>query len=201
MNGLRTLFLALCLCLAGGAAQAQMSHYLGPQTPGQFDYYVLTLSWQPGYCADASNPNVQECSGTPQNFGLHGLWPQDKDGYPANCSNVMPTDQELQDYGSLFASPGLISHEWQKHGTCSGLEPAAYFELIKKILNSVIIPDAYTQAAGTNPDNDATIQQDFQSANPGWPAGAVLVDRYRDGDLEDVEICLDKTGAAQTCPQ
>jgi ribonuclease T2 len=201
MSWLRKLALALCFCLAGGAAQAQMSHNLGSQPPGQFDFYVLTLSWQPSYCADTHNPNAQECGGTPQGFGLHGLWPQDANGYPSYCSNIMPTGAELQDYGSLFASPGLISHEWQRHGTCSGLAPAAYFELIKKILSGVTIPDAYKQATGTSLDDDANIQQNFQAANPSWPAGAVLVDHYNDGDLEDVEICFDKSGMAQACPQ
>ena len=37
------------LCLAG-AAQAQGFGQRG-RTPGDFDFYVLALSWSPGFCA------------------------------------------------------------------------------------------------------------------------------------------------------
>ena len=48
--------------------------------PGQFDFYVLSLSWSPSFCAGAAergarNANVQ-CGPRPFSFVVHELWPQ-----------------------------------------------------------------------------------------------------------------------------
>lgn len=54
---------------------------------GEFDFYVLALSWSPSYCAsEGPRANKQQC-GTNRPFGflVHGLWPQNEWGYPANC--------------------------------------------------------------------------------------------------------------------
>jgi len=32
----------------------------------------------------------------------------------------------------VMPSPGLIFHEWDRHGTCSGLSPHAYFEAVQR---------------------------------------------------------------------
>src|SRR5205823_211721 len=53
---------------------------------GQFDYYVLSLSWAPTYCQTHADDRA-ECSGKGFGFVLHGLWPQyDNGGYPENCA-------------------------------------------------------------------------------------------------------------------
>src|SRR5579863_684222 len=49
-------------------------------TPGQFDFYVLALSWSPSYCEAAherapDRTPDQQCSGRPFSFVVHGLWP------------------------------------------------------------------------------------------------------------------------------
>ncbi len=45
--------------------------------PGQFDFYVFTLSWEPQFCLN--NRNAQGCN-SHSRFIVHGLWPQDADG-------------------------------------------------------------------------------------------------------------------------
>src|SRR4051812_19830847 len=49
------------------------------QAAASFDYYVLSLSWAPGFCANPSNAsaNPKECApGTHLGFIVHGLWPE-----------------------------------------------------------------------------------------------------------------------------
>ncbi len=41
--------------------------------PGQFDFYLLNLSWSPEFCH--GHPDAAECS-QHRAFTLHGLWPQ-----------------------------------------------------------------------------------------------------------------------------
>ena len=69
------------LQLIAGAAQARDFR------PGEFDYYVLALSWSPTYCAsEAGASDGQQCApGRRFAFVVHGLWPQFKQGWPENC--------------------------------------------------------------------------------------------------------------------
>ena len=44
---------------------------------GNFDFYVLTLSWSPGFCdngGESKSPD-QCATGSGQGFVVHGLWP------------------------------------------------------------------------------------------------------------------------------
>ena len=53
------------------------------QTQGSFDYYLLSLSWAPNYCAEHPGDNSSECrAGNHKGFVLHGLWPQSNEGPP-----------------------------------------------------------------------------------------------------------------------
>ena len=56
--------------------------------PGEFDFYVLSLSWSPSFCeAAAERGNTgrsqqAQCGERPFSFVVHGLWPQYERGYP-----------------------------------------------------------------------------------------------------------------------
>ncbi len=90
---------------------------------GRFDFYLLTLSWSPEFCA--THPGKPECAAAP-GFVLHGLWPQNNDGtYPQHCSDA-PGPQDTAALRDLFPDAGLLEHEWETHGTCSGLSPDTY---------------------------------------------------------------------------
>src|SRR6202000_516739 len=80
---------ALVLSAAALLASPPASAQDGRQnTPGQFDYYVLSLSWSPSFCAEAEDrgsrgrSQAAQCGGRPFSFVVHGLWPQYEHGYP-----------------------------------------------------------------------------------------------------------------------
>ena len=65
------------LGLLAGTALAQDP---GHDEPGQFDFYVLSLSWSPSYCAaaherDGARVPGGQCGARPFAFVVHGLWP------------------------------------------------------------------------------------------------------------------------------
>ena len=76
--------LALSLALAATAAPIVALAQTTPSTPpvaaAQFDYYVMTLSWAPGFCdlggKETSSPECAEGSG--DGFVVHGLWPDNE---------------------------------------------------------------------------------------------------------------------------
>src|ERR1700712_5920775 len=58
--------------------------------PGEFDFYVLSLSWSPSFCEAASERgnsgrSQAQCGGRPFSFVVHGLWPQYERGFPEYC--------------------------------------------------------------------------------------------------------------------
>ena len=61
--------------------------------PGQFDFYVLSLSWSPSFCeasAEKGRAPREQCGGRPYSFVVHGLWPQYERGFPESCQNPAP---------------------------------------------------------------------------------------------------------------
>ena len=173
--------------------------------PGKFDFYVLALSWSPSYCAAAQEraPNRapdQQCSGRPFSFVVHGLWPQYEQGFPSYCRVPAPRlDGKIVGANlDMMPSPRLIFHEWDRHGTCSGLSAGAYFETVRKARAKVKVPEDYfdlAKPAMVTPDDVADA---FAKVNPGLTRAnfAVVCDKTR---LTEVRVCLGKDFAFRDC--
>lgn len=186
------------LALAG-AAEARPRGQRSEGAPGQFDYYALALSWSPAFCATHDDP--RQCApGRQAGFVLHGLWPQYQRGYPQSCSTEPLTDADRARYAPLYPSPTLIVHEWRKHGSCSGLPPAAYFALSARLREQLAIPRAYQKPAQPVRTTYADFTGAFRAANPRLPADAVLPFCGANGRfLNEIHACFDKAGAAMSC--
>jgi ribonuclease T2 len=134
---------------------------------GKFDYYVLALSWSPDYCAAKGGRDPQQCGGGKQlGFVLHGLWPQYQRGYPQSCTTEAFNPQMVQQFPDLYPSAKLYTHEWSKHGTCSGLTQLQYHQLAKTLKASVKIPDRYQRPRQPFRVTLAEFKRDFVQANP-----------------------------------
>ena len=95
--------------------------------PGTFDFYLLNLSWSPEFCH--THPGNPQCAARP-GFIVHGLWPQNNDGtYPEHCTGMTKPPNSAA-YLDIMPTIDLILHEWQTHGTCTGLNPEGYFSAI-----------------------------------------------------------------------
>jgi ribonuclease T2 len=158
-------------------------------TGSGFDYYLLNLSWSPEFCY--SHPDAAECAAH-YTFILHGLWPQNNDGtYPENCSNAPgPADPSL--FKDIYPDQGLLEHEWKTHGTCSGLQPDAFFATARTAYRSITIPhrlEALTRQTSMSPNQ---IIDAFMVDNPRIPRESLAVSCGHNY-LTAVEVCLDKT--------
>jgi ribonuclease T2 len=175
--------------------------------PGQFDFYVLALSWSPSYCeaAQARAPDRapdQQCGGRPFAFVVHGLWPQYERGFPSYCRVPSPRLDHAV-VGSmldLMPSPRLIFHEWDQHGTCSGLSPHAYFDTVRKARASVKIPPDYLELGRPISVSPGEVTEAFLKANPGLSrtAMAIACDSKR---LTEVRVCLGKDFSFHDCAE
>ena len=191
---------------AAGSASAQDRRQ---NTPGEFDYYVLSLSWSPSFCEEAqergrggARSQQAQCGGRPFSFVVHGLWPQYEHGYPEYCDrsaewldrNIMTSMLDL------MPAPGLIFNEWKKHGTCSGLNGRAYFETIRKARAAVKIPEEYLQLSEAKSVAPSEIEAAFVKANPGLTTSemGVTCNRTR---LSEVRICFSKDLQFRPCEE
>jgi ribonuclease T2 len=173
--------------------------------PGEFDFYVLSLSWSPSFCEDAaergSGGRTQvQCGGRPFSFVVHGLWPQYEHGFPDYCQRPAPRlDRNIvSSMLDLMPAPGLIFNEWDKHGTCSGLGARAYFETIRKARSAVKIPEEYLELSAPKTVAPAEVEDAFIKANPGLSVSAIAVTCNRTR-LSEVRICMSKDLQFRAC--
>ncbi|HEV2485609.1 MAG TPA: ribonuclease T2 [Terracidiphilus sp.] len=163
--------------------------------PGAFAFYLLNLSWSPEFCA--THGGSLEC-GRGLGFVVHGLWPQDVSGdYPEDCSDT-PGPANPQAYTDIIPTVSLIEHEWETHGTCSGLRPDAYFAAIRRAFAGLKIPadiGAGGDPAGVAPEQ---LLERFARANPGYPEGSLALS-CGNNRLTAVEVCLTKDLQPESC--
>jgi ribonuclease T2 len=192
---------ALVLLSVGpGSAQDKRQNH-----PGQFDFYVLALSWSPSFCAAAAErgpPPKEQCGARPFSFVVHGLWPQYEKGFPEFCQNPAPRlDRNIvSSMLDLMPAPRLIFQQWDKHGTCSGLNPRAYFDLVRKARAQVKIPEPYielTKPLKVSPDE---VEEAFAQTNPGLSRSAVAV-TCSGRRLSEVRICMSKDFKFRDCAE
>ena len=98
-----------------------------------FDEYIFCQTWLPVYCSQ------HPCGGHNGAFSIHGLWPTWKNGsWPEYCppldnltveeiAHILPDMQTHWSDKTNGSDTMFWNHEWQRHGTCSGLTPLVYF--------------------------------------------------------------------------
>ena len=184
--------LALAMMLAGPALA-------DGDRAGDFTHYVLSLSWEPTWCAlEGEARGAEECTWG-RGFVVHGLWPQRESGWPAFCRTVErdPSRGETAAMADLM-SPGLAWHQWKKHGRCSALPPADYFALMRAAVAKVAIPAPVRALPEDIALPARVLEEAFTDANPALPPDGITV-TCEDGHIEEVRICLTKELAFRPC--
>ncbi len=164
-------------------------------SPGDFDFYVLSLSWSPGFCETpaAANAHGQCDSGANLGFVVHGLWPQYSRGFPSDCGPAArsPSRVALENARGLYPSEGLARHEWAKHGTCSGKSPTDYFADVRRARDAITIPAPFAGAKVEQTWAPIDILRAFVAANSRLRPGMLGL-ACKKGVLQEVRICFSK---------
>ncbi|MBI2689169.1 MAG: ribonuclease T2 [Acidobacteria bacterium] len=170
-------------------------------TAGEFDFYLLSLSWSPQYCSSSAGARDNtQCGQRQYEFVLHGLWPQYERSWPQFCSTSQtlsnPVVEKMMD---IMPSRRLIRHEWEKHGVCSGMSAAEYFGKARTAFGNVKIPSGFQSPRNARTVAPAKIRDEFAAANPGVLKEAITVGcagRF----LSEVRVCAGKDLKARACP-
>lgn len=183
---------------SGGGSMRSSGHHNSralTAAPGQFDFYVLNLSWSPEFCH--GHPTAAECA-EHRAFTLHGLWPQNNDGtYPEDCSDD-PGPARPSQYADIYPDAALLEHEWQTHGSCSDLTADQFFARARQAEQAIQIPAELSQLTQQTTLTPTQINTLFAQSNPGIPAGALAIS-CGNNYLTAVEICLDKNLKPERC--
>jgi ribonuclease T2 len=183
-----------CLLLA-------VASLLAAQTGANFDYYLLSLSWAPEFCAQPGEAakNPLEC-GQGKGFVVHGLWPEVNQGKsPESCGAAKMVPRSLvNDMLKYIPSASLIQHEWATHGTCSGLSQGDYFTKVMLARAAVQVPVQISSLGQTTTESPGEIEAQFAAANPSFPQGAVRT-ACQGGQLTELHVCFDKNLKALAC--
>ena len=164
-----------------------------------FDYYLIALSWSPSWCE--SHPDDREqCGRRGYGFILHGLWPQyENGGSPKDCgAGGEPDRATIERTLDFMPSRDLIGHEWRTHGSCSGLDARAYFDMADRAYAAVRIPGL--MAAGSQPPamTSEQVRTLFLRADPRLHKDMLVV-TCSGARLAEVRICVDDQLEPRTC--
>ncbi len=198
MNALWLAFAGLLL-----AAFAPLNAIAASDKSGDFDFYVLALSWSPTYCqSQGTFANRLQCSANiDRAFVVHGLWPQYERGYPENCATSEPlrVPRSLIDTVlDIMPSPGLVGGQWRKHGTCTGLTQADYLNIVRRAYDTITVPAAFRSARLRQSVSARSAEQAFITDNPGLSASGIAI-ACRNGLLSEVRICLTRSLEFRRC--
>ncbi len=180
--------------LLGGPSRAE------GERAGDFDYWVLSLSWSPTWCAlDGRDRGSPQCD-RPLGFVLHGLWPQYERGWPSYCRTIQrdPTRAETAAMADIMGDPGSAWHQWRKHGRCSGLAARDYYALSRVAFASVAPPPQLPLLDAPVRLPARVVEDAFLAANPGLARDMVTI-TCRAGRIQEARICLTRDLTPRRC--
>jgi len=170
---------------------------------GEFDYYVLVLSWMPSYCRSEGRARKDgQCEPSkPRAFRLHGLWPQYEKGWPEDCPTAkrpwVPA-KLIEEMRDIMPSKSQIIHEYRVHGTCSGLEPAQYFGVARQLYERVSVPLRFLAPDADRLASPDEIEREFLAANP-WLEPDMISVTCRRANLLDIRVCFGRDLFPRSC--
>eukprot|EP00440_Ansanella_granifera_P068019 gb/GFBE01073788.1/.p1 GENE.gb/GFBE01073788.1/~~gb/GFBE01073788.1/.p1 ORF type:complete len:151 (+),score=31.89 gb/GFBE01073788.1/:1-453(+) len=142
---------------------------------------LMALLAAPALAAHCTYPHgecfelrLQKCRGSDQ-WTIHGLWAEWNNGCSGpefDESQISSIEDQLKQswpscYGESTAE--FWGHEWSKHGTCSGLSEAAYFQ------KALDLKDKYVDSCnGDKGDCSICFSKDF-STQETCPSGTALL--------------------------
>lgn len=130
---------------------------IGQNAKAPVDYYMLALSWSPGFCdiqrekyGNQLPSSAQYQCGNNRTFGwvVHGLWPQNANAravsdHPRFCKGDLPALPKglLAQYLAISPGEQLLQGEWEKHGSCAFDSAQQYFAKEQELFSSLKLPN------------------------------------------------------------
>ena len=169
---------------------------------GDFDYYVLALSWSPTWCAlEGDRRGSPQCDDD-ADFGwvLHGLWPQYENGWPSYCPTRErnPSRRDTAEQAGLYGSSGSAWHQWNKHGRCTGLSADDYYALSQEAYDRVARPEIFRKLDRAVKLPASVVEEAFLEDNDEIDADEITI-TCKAGRIQEARICLTRDLEPRAC--
>ena len=174
---------------------------IGQNAKAPVDYYMLALSWSPGFCdiqrekyGNHLPSSSQYQCGSNRTFGwvVHGLWPQNANAlsvtdHPRFCKGDLPALPKdlLAQYLTISPGEQLLQGEWEKHGSCAFDSAQQYFAKEQELFSSLKLP---SQSLSRN-----ELFRWMKQHNPQ------LKNAYLGASRNELFICYDKKWQVMNC--
>jgi len=221
---------ALLLCAASASGEVAR-HKPGPSPAGRcpkcsgpdhapkppkFAFYFLVRQWPFNFCS------TKQCYIAPTEeagFTLHGLWPNldnyCREDFPETCDSSDFDDSKipgdvLDDMKTMWPSytndnDCFHNHEWQCHGTCSGLSQGDYFASVINLHKQYNIAEALENSQQSIKASDQPVSQaDFTQALTDAFGYAPVLHCHNDKSsgnsyISEVFQCVDQNMQVMDC--
>ena len=176
---------------------------IGQNAKAPVDYYMLALSWSPGFCdiqrekyGNQLPSSSQYQCGSNRTLGwvVHGLWPQNANAlsvtdHPRFCKGDLPALPKdlLAQYLAISPGEQLLQGEWEKHGSCAFDSAEAYFKQEKALFESLSLPN-----------EQLSRKELFQWMKQNNPQ---LKGAYLGASHNELFICYDRQWQVIDCPK
>ncbi len=169
---------------------------------GEFDYYLLSLSWSSNWCAiEGDSRNSEQCDPKHDyDWTLHGLWPQYERGWPSYCFPAKPNPSRSQTGAmvDIMGSSGLAWHQWNKHGRCTGLTSEEYYALSREAFDKITRPEIFRKLKDPVKLPAHVVEEAFLLANDGLKANGITI-TCKQRHIQEARICLTKDLEFRKC--
>ncbi len=186
----------LIVMLSAGLVRAE-----GEQA-GSFDYYVLSLSWSPTWCALEGDARRSPQCDPARDLGwaLHGLWPQYEQGWPSHCRTTHrdPSRRQTKAMADIMGTSGLAWYQWKKHGRCSGLSATEYFDTARKAYQAVTRPAVFRKLDQPVRLPAEVVEEAFLKANPDWTEDMLTI-TCKSRRIQEARLCLTRDLEPREC--
>ncbi|MCO4825350.1 MAG: ribonuclease T2 [Amylibacter sp.] len=186
----------LAALLLGSTASAE------GEKPGEFEYYIMALSWSPNWCALEGDRKASPQCDSSHDHGwiLHGLWPQNEHLWPSYCktNERAPPRAMTREMADIMGTKGLAWHQWKKHGTCTGLSATDYFALSRKAYDAINRPALLRKLSKPVKLPAKIIEEAFMEANPALHANQITI-TCKQRHIQEARICLTKDLKLRQC--
>lgn len=169
---------------------------------GDFDYYVLSLSWSANWCAlEGDARGDDQCD--PRHdytFIQHGLWPQRDQGYPSYCRTTQtdPSRAQTEAMADIMGSSGLAWYQWKKHGRCTGLSATETYRAMRRAYTSITLPPVLARITKPLKLPASVIEDAFLESNPTLTPAMITITCKGDY-IQEARICLTKDLEPRPC--